>query len=72
MKIEQLYKATSEYDYLVLRDSENRLMAINCKVAELKTVKTRAISHSKTKSYFTSYRPCNFMEYITLKRPFFK
>lgn len=70
MTIEQLYKACLKNDFIILRDYENKKMAINCKIAHFKQMKMKVLSNPKKRSIFVSFISCDFMTYISLKNKF--
>lgn len=72
MTIAQVLKAVGSNNFIVLRERDNSTIGINCKILKTKTIrKILTEKHLNTKTRFYSYFPCNFMEYISEKVPFY-
>lgn len=56
------------HDYILLRDTSNRLYGVNCKVAILGEKRTDF--NNDGISLFQSYIPCDIQLYITYKSPY--
>jgi len=68
---QQIHNACQVNKYIVLRYSKsNRCIAINCKVSKHRKLSDKLAKKPHKKTNFISFRPCCFMEYISLKTPF--
>jgi len=64
----QLNEICKAHDFILARFPNGYKMGINCKVANLQSVKKRY--NPKNITSFVSYKPCGILEYIQHKHPF--
>lgn len=67
MKSLQIEAAAKKFKYIILRVNDYDSIGFNC--AALEMAKRRGFNPNE-ETAFTSFRPCNFMEYISNKTPF--
>jgi len=68
LTVKDLMKICSENKYVLLRERDGHLSAINCKISPLAFRKFNPKKNIET--CFVSYLPCSFHEYISNKIPF--
>jgi hypothetical protein len=66
--VSQLKKACDENKYIIVRDYDNNIWAINCKVSSIALKRKPYDYNQNTK--FIGFYPCSFQNYITYKRGF--
>ena len=70
LTIKQISNACEKHKYLLLRFRSGHLMGVNSKVANI--LKSRNTYNENQETDFMSFRPCDLIEYINHKHPFFK
>jgi len=71
MTRKQLYDVCIKHEYILVRDPISlKTHAINCKVAKLGGLKEKVIRCPDAETNYSSFIPCNFMEYISNKTAF--
>ena len=68
IKVGQLKKACQENKYIIVRNTDNSIFAINCKVSNI--ILKRKMYYDNDNTRYIGYYPCNFQEYITYKTIF--
>lgn len=67
LTVKQLRQTASKYKYIAVRYDDG-VIGINCKIQNTKKAKSAS---DETVTNAISYYPISFMEYISLKTPFF-
>lgn len=72
MSVSQVENALRNNNYILLRLTRGRIVAVNCKILKTKTVKKDLLELDKNKLIpYIGFRPCSFQEYLSNKEPFF-
>ena len=66
--ISQLFKICSENEYIAARFSNNEVVGINCKIANLSRFNHKRAQNKESR--IISCKPINFQQYISIKKPF--
>jgi len=67
---QQLQNASLIHKYMILRYRNGSCIAINSKVTRTKKPVEKLAKNPHKRTNFISFKPCSFMEYISLKTPF--
>lgn len=72
MSVSQVENALRNNNYIILRLSRGRVVAVNCRILNTKTIKRDLLELDKNKLIpYIGFRPCSFQEYLSSKEPFF-
>lgn len=71
MTIQQLIDMCYRHDYVIVRQWDGFEYAVNCKIVTVKSARNKTINVNGV-SNISSYRPCNFDQYISYKVGFFQ
>lgn len=72
MSVSQVENALKNNNYILLRLTRGRIVAVNCKILKTKTIKKDLLELDKNKLIpYIGFRPCSFQEYLSNKEPFF-
>ena len=63
----QLYQICQKNKYILVKFTPNIIVGINCKIG---LIASKKYCINDTETNYSSWQPCNFMEYITHKTPF--